>query len=160
MAYNLEIGKRDQKFKVVAMCVVEIDKKIVLVQDAREKYYGRWGLPGGTLRINETVEEAALRGLKEDTGIEGDVDSLVGIQHEFMAEEGHGFIYKILTVRHFSGELRPQHKNILEVKLFDMHDIFKMPDESCRHSELKKVIKDYRRGKRYPQDIIQYIYAK
>lgn len=157
MAYNIGIGKRDQKFKVVAMCVVEIDKKIVLIQDARKKYYGRWGLPGGTLRKDETVEEAGLRGLREDTGIEGEVDSIVGIHHEIMAEEGYGFIYKILSVRHFKGEPAPQNKNILEVKLYDMHDIFQMPDESCRHRELKKVIKDYRRGKRYPQDIIQYI---
>ena len=157
MAYHLSLSNRDQKFKIIGLGVVEVDKKIVLIQDARKEIYGRWGLPGGALRHNETVDEAVVRGLKEDTGLDGEVDSLVGIHHWYGGEKDHNLIYKIFYVKNISGKPSPGNKKILNVKLFDAHEIFKMPDESCRHKELKLVIKDWRRGRRYPLEIIRYI---
>jgi 8-oxo-dGTP diphosphatase len=48
----------------------EEDLKVLLVQRGIEPYQGRWALPGGFVRISETLEEAALRELVEETGIE------------------------------------------------------------------------------------------
>ncbi|MBU0731900.1 NUDIX domain-containing protein [Patescibacteria group bacterium] len=157
MGYHLNITSDDQKFKIIGLALAEIDNKIVLIQDARERSYGRWGLPGGALRHNETVEDAVLRGLKEDTGLEGEADSIIGIHHWYYPEVGYGLIYKILAVKNIKGDLKPASKDVLTAKLYDAHDIFKMPDESCRHKELKQVVKDWRRGKRYPLDIINYL---
>lgn len=45
--------------------------KVLLVERGIEPYKGRWALPGGFMRMDESAEEGALRELKEETGLEG-----------------------------------------------------------------------------------------
>ncbi len=44
--------------------------KVLLIQRQHDPYEGRWALPGGFVEEEETLEEAALRELKEETGVE------------------------------------------------------------------------------------------
>jgi 8-oxo-dGTP diphosphatase len=45
--------------------------KVLLIERALEPFKGRWALPGGFVRVNETVDEAARRELEEETGLKG-----------------------------------------------------------------------------------------
>ncbi len=45
------------------------DLHILLVERGGEPYKGYWALPGGFLNMDETVEECALRELKEETNV-------------------------------------------------------------------------------------------
>ena len=38
-----------------------------------------WGIPGGAMELNETIEETAIRELKEETGISADKLELVSV---------------------------------------------------------------------------------
>lgn len=55
-------------------CVVfgfdEGELKVLLIQRALEPFKGKWALPGGFVRVEETVDEAARRELAEETGLE------------------------------------------------------------------------------------------
>ncbi len=42
---------------------------VLLVQRRRWPYEGHWALPGGFIEINESLQEAALRELEEETGV-------------------------------------------------------------------------------------------
>lgn len=55
-------------------CVVfGLDKdelKILLIERAQEPFKGSWAIPGGFVDMDETPEEAAVRELQEETGLE------------------------------------------------------------------------------------------
>jgi 8-oxo-dGTP diphosphatase len=44
--------------------------KLLLIKRNLEPFKGSWALPGGFVRINETLEDAAIRELKEETSVE------------------------------------------------------------------------------------------
>lgn len=44
---------------------------VLLIERKHPPFEGMWALPGGFLEMDETLDEAALRELQEETGIEG-----------------------------------------------------------------------------------------
>jgi 8-oxo-dGTP diphosphatase len=86
------------------------DRKVLLVQRARAPFAGLWSLPGGQREGEETPREAARRELKEETGIEAEVEGVVDMVRISGDEGGSGGTTYRLTVfygRPTGGVLRP-----------------------------------------------------
>lgn len=56
---------------VVVFTMSEGVLQVVLVCRGEAPFEGRWAIPGGFKRPNETLAEAALRELREETGVDG-----------------------------------------------------------------------------------------
>ena len=89
---------------VPAACVVLVDERehLLLVKRNVAPKQGMWCLPGGFIEVDETPEAAALRELKEETGLCGRIHSLIGIT------TSPGSLYSAILmvgflVTHFSG---------------------------------------------------------
>ncbi len=55
----------------VVIFTIEDEKlKVLLVKRAHEPFKGKWAIPGGFIRISETIDAAALRILKEKTNVQ------------------------------------------------------------------------------------------
>ena len=69
MAYTYEHPRPS----VTADCVVfgldESDLKVLLIERDLEPFRGKWALPGGFVRMEESLEDAARRELLEEAGI-------------------------------------------------------------------------------------------
>jgi len=72
VAYTYEFPRANLTVDCVVfgLDVKEKDLKVMLIQRDIPPFEGKWALPGGFVRLNETLEETALRELKEETGIE------------------------------------------------------------------------------------------
>ena len=68
----------DNPLPVVSTIVVE-DRKILIVKRANDPYKGQWCLPSGFAEIDESIEEAAVRELEEETGLQARTIDLVDV---------------------------------------------------------------------------------
>jgi ADP-ribose pyrophosphatase YjhB (NUDIX family) len=65
--------------KVAAGVVAERDGKILLVRRNHEPMLGRWSFPSGFVDAGEAVIQAAVREVREETGVEVHIDRLLGV---------------------------------------------------------------------------------
>ena len=74
--------------EVCVGAVAVVDEKLLLVRRGHGPAAGQWSVPGGRVEAGETLAEAVVRELAEETGIEGVCGELLGWV-ERMGEEYH-----------------------------------------------------------------------
>ncbi|SHJ82718.1 8-oxo-dGTP diphosphatase [Desulfatibacillum alkenivorans DSM 16219] len=71
MAYTYKYPKADHTVDAVVFGIDfdEAALKILLIERAREPFKGNWALPGGFVEMDEDLEAAVIRELREETNI-------------------------------------------------------------------------------------------
>lgn len=110
MDYIHELRKEIGPRKIILNCAGALiirDGKILF---QRRTDNGQWGLIGGLVEMNETYEEAALREIREETGLEVKLNSFLGIFHNHNMVWSNGdaahVISAMFTAEIVSGEPR------------------------------------------------------
>jgi len=62
--------------------IITIDGGVVLIKRGNEPFEGMWAIPGGFVEYGETVEGAARREAREETGLKVELEELVGVYSE------------------------------------------------------------------------------
>jgi 8-oxo-dGTP diphosphatase len=55
---------------LIILTIAENDLRVLLIRRKQAPFAGRWALPGGFVEMNESLEDAAARELKEEVGVE------------------------------------------------------------------------------------------
>jgi ADP-ribose pyrophosphatase YjhB (NUDIX family) len=55
--------------KPTVIALIEQDKKVLMIRQLIEPFKGDWDLPGGFVENTETLEQAVIREVKEETGL-------------------------------------------------------------------------------------------
>ncbi|MHA1881824.1 MAG: NUDIX domain-containing protein [Candidatus Thorarchaeota archaeon] len=59
--------------------VVTDGKRVVLIKRGRDPFKGQWVFPGGFVDYGETVEDAAVREVMEETGLNVRLETILGV---------------------------------------------------------------------------------
>ncbi len=86
--------------------LVETHGGVVLIRRGHAPHKGRWALPSGFIEADESIEDAALRECKEETGLDVELVELFGVDSfpEGPVQSGIIIFYR---ARPIAGELRP-----------------------------------------------------
>lgn len=102
-----ELGEVTPKVASLA-AVFDDDGRILLMKRADT---GRWCLPGGKLDAAETPEEGAVREVREETGLDVEVDDLVDT---YARRPGEDTPYHVVALAYacerVGGDLEPSHE--------------------------------------------------
>lgn len=120
--------KRIDALKAGVAVIVFNEVKQVLLQKRLD--LGLWGIPSGHVEIGETVAEAAIREVKEETNLDIRIKKLIGVYSD---PESQVFAYPNGQVVHFittcflaeitGGDLRCDTSESLEIKFFDRQNL-------------------------------------
>jgi 8-oxo-dGTP pyrophosphatase MutT (NUDIX family) len=105
-----EAPARGLKAAAVAVCVVIRQDVPALLITRRaptlRNHAGQWALPGGRRDPGESARDAALRELREETGVEVTPDAVLGVLDDYVTRSG----YLITPVVVWGGPVSPDMK--------------------------------------------------
>ncbi|WP_440895440.1 NUDIX hydrolase [Amphibacillus sp. Q70] len=80
-----------------------------------------WTFPGGTVEKDETFENAVIREVKEETGLDVEVEEVLSTNETILPEEDRQLLFTTFKVKVISGTPSLQgDKEILSIKWFSV----------------------------------------
>lgn len=118
---------------------------ILLVRRGNEPSRGRWGLPGGVVELGETVEEAIVREVAEETCIRVRPVRLLAVLDSItMDQEGKTRFHYVLTeflCERVEGDLNAS-SDVSEAKWFPLNEICSLRMSEWTRGFIEKVARE------------------
>lgn len=115
------------------------DGKVLLMLRGQENHKGRWALIGGYLDWDETVEEAVVREVKEEIGVDAEVVKLFGVYSDPKRDPGNlQNVAIVFILRLIAHDFKIKKEEVLELHWFPFD---KLPAKMA--FDHRKIIEDY-----------------
>ncbi len=121
---------------VVIFTIKDGKLKVLLVKRAHEPFKGKWAIPGGFIRISETIDAAALRILKEKTNVQN-------IYLEQLYTFGDPLRHptaRVITCAYFalirSDDIVLSFEDNSEITEVEWHPVYELPPLAFDHKEI------------------------
>jgi 8-oxo-dGTP diphosphatase len=102
--------------------IITQDKKIILVKRVFDPYKDHWALPGGIVEYGETVEDAAIREAKEETGLDIKIEKLIGVYSDPDRDPRGHFVSVCFLCKPVGGNLETSEET-KEVRTFSKEEL-------------------------------------
>lgn len=112
---------------------------ILLIERGLEPYKGCWALPGGFMRMDETLEDGALRELREETGVR----NIIMRQFHAFSNINRDPRERVVTIA-FYALVRPSDYQVIggdDAAKAQWYPIDKLPKLAFDHSEIVRLAK-------------------
>lgn len=134
--YTYEYERPCVTVDVILFSDKKVIPEILLIQRKNEPFKGKWAIPGGFIEMDESLEQAAVRELKEETGISISEDELEQL-YTFGAPERDPRA-RVITVAYFviinSEKVKPEaDTDAADVNWFSCDDL---PPLAFDHQEI------------------------
>jgi 8-oxo-dGTP diphosphatase len=93
------------------------DGQFVLIKRKNPPFQGMWALPGGFVDIGETVEHAAIREAKEETGLDVELLALLNVYSD-PGRDPRGHTVSVVYIAHAAGGVLQGADDAAEAQLF------------------------------------------
>lgn len=133
---------------VYVSTVILKDDQVLFVQESEAKQ-SQWNLPSGRLELGETLTEAAIREVKEETGYDVSIDSVITIKQRQVGDT-------VAIIFFFTGSLENDEQSdaeegIQRVEFMPVDDIGNL---DLRFDEMTDVVQMAANSISYPLDIL------
>lgn len=98
------------------------EHRLLLVRRASRHGRGNWQLPGGFIEPDETMEQAVVREVAEETGVLSEVEAVLGLRSRYDPESGNG-MYVILLLTPIRGEPIADGREVDHAAYFSLDEI-------------------------------------
>ena len=101
------------------------DNKILLIKRNTKPFKNYWALPGGRMDPGEKIEQTVVREVKEETGLDVSIVSVVSNYVEKGVNDGIEYEYypTCFVVKPLGGEIKKQDSEIQEIKAFCLDEL-------------------------------------
>ena len=94
----------------VGAVIVNDTGDVLLIRRGKPPLHHEWSIPGGKVEHGETLQQAVMREVREETGLDIEVAELIdvvdGIIHDVNGEIGHHYVLIDYLARPVGGTLR------------------------------------------------------
>ena len=112
--------------------IILIDDKLLLIQRGNDPFKGYYALPGGFVGYGERVEDAVEREVKEETGLDAEVQELMGVYSAPDRDPRGHTISVVFHLEVIGGKLKAG-DDAVGVKLFELDEL---PELAFDHSDI------------------------
>ena len=141
--------------KVIVGGIIEKDGKYLLVQEAQKKCYKKWNFPAGHLDFNESLEQGAIREIKEETGCDVELNGVCYIANRIL--ENDLFVMIVFNAKLIKESIEFDKEEILDVKWFDYDEIVNNMDNMLRGSYVKTAVINQKKKLVAPINIVNIL---
>ena len=144
----------DKMINIIASSCVIDNNKILMVQENKSDIQGLWDLPGGKVKINEDIKQAAIRETLEETGYNIDLNNILLIQN-YITNRGVLLIIYFYATLSDSRQVEYRKSEISNVKWFTLEEIKNIPKKNIRGGDgIDKILYNIENQIKYPSDIL------
>lgn len=141
--------------KVIVGGIIEKNGKYLLVQEAKKKCYEKWNFPAGHLDFNESLEQGAIREIKEETGCDVELDGVCYIANRILEDDL--FVMIVFNAKLIKENIEFDKEEILDVKWFDYDEIVNKMDSILRGTYVRTSIMNQKNNLIAPIDIVDIL---
>lgn len=141
--------------KVIVGGIIEKEGKYLLVQEAKKKCYEKWNFPAGHLDFNESLEQGAIREIKEETGCDVKLDGVCYIANRILEDDL--FVMIVFNAKLINENIEFDKEEILDVKWFDYDEIVNKMESMLRGNYVRTAVINQNSNLVAPIDIVDIL---